>query len=194
MDLSTSDSPPPQSTPKKAARNLGRELAHAGEDHSENSDCDSDSGASEPPPVIDLSSNEGRQEGEQGQVDAEQGDGWTLVGRNGRAARHQNPPRPKFKLGSLGDHETAYQAIKTLEEEYPALRMEVRPNLKAEYVLTPKDKASATFLRRLAEEGNRVFLLDPNLRRHKVVLQRYPLDLPLDAVRNYANVLSATRL
>ena len=135
-----------------------------------NSDCDS--GVSEPPLVIDLSSNEGCQEGEQGQMVAEQGDGWTRVGRNGRAVRHQNPPRPKFKLGSLGDHETAYQAITALEEEYPALRMEVRPNLKAEYVLTPKDEASATFLRRLAEEGNRVLLLDPNLRRHKVVLQR----------------------
>ena len=81
-----------------------------------------------------------------------------------------------------------------LEEEHLELKMDVRPNLKANYVLPPKDEASAALLRRLAKEGNKLLLLDPSLRRHKVMLQQYPLDLPLDAVENHPNVLSATWL
>ncbi|KAG0695837.1 hypothetical protein GWK47_026776 [Chionoecetes opilio] len=89
---------------------------------------------------------------------------------NGRAAR------PKFKLGSLEDHASAYLAITALEAENPTLRMEVGPNLSGEYILTPKDEESVALLRRLAEEGNRVLLLDPSVRRHKVGLERYPVD------------------
>ena len=190
LATSPSDAPTQLPSTKKPARNLEDKVAHA---DVANGESDWVSEVSDRL-VMDLSFSSEEQEGEQVQQTAEQDQGWTQVGRSGRAARHQNAPRPKFKLGALGDHETAYRAITALEEEYPALRMEVRPNLKAEYILTPKDEDSAALLRRLAEEGNKVLLLDPSLRKHKVVLQRYPLDLPLDAVRGHANVLSATRL
>ncbi|KAG0719769.1 hypothetical protein GWK47_049815 [Chionoecetes opilio] len=72
--------------------------------------------------------------------------------------------------------------------------MEVRPNLYGEYILTPKDEESTALLRRLADEDNRVLLLDPSVRRHKVVLERYSVDFPLDAVKAQPHVVSATRL
>ncbi|KAG0717787.1 hypothetical protein GWK47_007940 [Chionoecetes opilio] len=73
--------------------------------------------------------------------------------------------------------------------------MEVRPNLiRRIKILTPKDEESVALLRRLADEGNRVLLLDPSVRRHKVVLERYPVDFPLDAVKAQPHVVSATRL
>ncbi len=40
-----------------------------------------------------------------------------------------------------------------------------RVNLKGEHVVTPKDEDSTALLRRIAEEGNRVLLLDPSLYR-----------------------------
>ncbi|XP_076041977.1 uncharacterized protein LOC143025849 [Oratosquilla oratoria] len=130
---------------------------------------------------------------DEGQPGDDEGEGWTTVVRN-RRARHQLPPRPKFKLGHLGDHDSAYQAITALERENPSLKMEVRLNLQGEHILKARDEASAVLLRRLAEEGNTVILLDPNLRRHKVVLERYPLDLPLKAVEAHPKVISAERL
>ncbi|KAK4307367.1 hypothetical protein Pmani_020886 [Petrolisthes manimaculis] len=135
-----------------------------------------------------LSSKEGQQQQEDDQGDQ----GWTLAG--GRRARHQRSTRTKFKLGSLGDHGSPYQAITALEREHLTLRMEGRPNLQGEYVLTPKDEDSTALLRRIAKEGNKVLLLDPSERRHKVVLEWYPLDLPLDAVEAHPQVASAKRL
>ncbi|KAG0713761.1 hypothetical protein GWK47_015507 [Chionoecetes opilio] len=94
-----------------------------------------------PPLVIDMSVMSEEQQ------EAEQGKDWTTMA-NGCAAR------PKFKLGSLEDHASAYLAITALEDENPALRME----------------------------------------RHKVVLERYPVDFPLDAAKAQPHVVSATRL
>ena len=78
--------------------------------------------------------------------------------------------------------------------EHPSLTIEVRPNLQGEYILTPKDADSTTLLHRLAEEGNRVLLLDLNEWRRKVLLDRYPLDPPLDAVEEHPQVASAQHL
>ena len=133
------------------------------------------------------------EEQQQQEDDGTQDQEWTTVTR-GRHARHQQLPRPKFKLGSHGDHGSAYQAITALEREHPELKMEVRPNLQGEYILTPKSDDSATLLRSIAEEGNRVLLLDPSKRVCKVLLERYPLNLPLDAVEAHPRVTSAQRL
>ncbi|XP_063889585.1 uncharacterized protein LOC135116195 [Scylla paramamosain] len=43
-------------------------------------------------------------------------------------------------------------------------------------------------LHHITEGGNRVLFLDPSVRRQKVVLEHYPLDLPLDAVEAYPHV------
>ena len=84
-------------------RTVGGFQQHAGEAIS---DSDNVSEASETRLVIDLPSNEG-----QDQHDVEQDQGWSLAGKTRRPARHQNPPRPRFKLGAFGEHESAYRAI-----------------------------------------------------------------------------------
>ena len=100
--------------------------------------------------------------------------------------------RPRV-LGSLGDHGNSYQTTSALEMEYPTLRIQVRVNLKGEYVITVKDDDSTTLLRSIAEEGNKV-LLKQSKRRHKVVLQCCPLDLPFEAVEVHPQVASAQYL
>ena len=85
--------------------------------------------------------------------------------------------------------------ITRLEREHSDLKIEVRPNLTGEYIFTPKDEDTVVILRCLAEEeGNRVVLLDPNLRKIKLVLERYPLNFPLDTVEAHPHVLSDKRL
>lgn len=49
-------------------------------------------------------------------------------------------------------------------------------------------------LRRLAEEGNRMLLHDPSVRNHRLVLERYPKGLPLEAFEAHPGVLSDMRL
>ncbi|KAG0715521.1 Nucleic-acid-binding protein from mobile element jockey [Chionoecetes opilio] len=105
----SSSSPPTHLTPKEAARSPERELASANEAH----DDDDESVQSL---VIDMSVRS------EDQQEAAQGKDWTTV-VNGRAAR------PKFKLGSLVDHASAYLAITALEDENPTLRMEAQPHV-----------------------------------------------------------------
>ena len=92
-------------------------------------------------------------------------------------------------MGNLGDHESTYRAVNALKVEYPGLMMNLRPNLKGEYVLPPREEDFAVLLCCLAEEGNKVLLLDPSDRRHKMGLERYPLNL-LDAVKAHPQVAS----
>ena len=46
----------------------------------------------------------------------------------------------------------------------------------------------------IEEQNARLLMLDPADRRDKAVLQRYPLNLSLDAVRDHPAVVSAERL
>ncbi|KAK8376776.1 hypothetical protein O3P69_009998 [Scylla paramamosain] len=64
---------------------------------------------------------------QQQQQDGGEEQGWTTV-TTSRARRHQ-PPRPKFKLGSLGEYENSYRAISALEREYPTLRIQSETRL-----------------------------------------------------------------
>ena len=69
--------------------------------------------------------------------------------------------------------------------------------MKGEYVLTPKDDDSAAKISVLAREGDseaKLVLLDPEDRHTKVIMERYPLDLPIEAVRDHPHVVSAERL
>ncbi len=191
---SLSTSPVKQSTPKKAARARDLLLDSSSDESTleaarnlENALLEDDESA---PTILSfLSCEEGQQQQEQ-----EDNQGWTVSKKWKRRAGHQQSPRPKFKLGYTGDHESDYQAITALELEHPTLKMEVRPNLSGVYILTPKNEDSAALLRRIAEEGNKVIVLEPSEKRHKMVLERYPLNLPLDAVKAHPQVASAERL
>ena len=171
-------------TPRKAARCLDEELVHLTEDGPSDGESDrliiDESHASE---GLQAADGSGTSDGEH---DAD--GGWTTVGRNRRR------PRPRFRLVLHAGPQSAYQAVTALEDDHPSLKMEVRPNLTGEYTLTPKDDASETLLRRLAEEGDRQLLLDPCVKRHKVVLERYPVNLPLEAVEAHRRVVSTRRL
>ncbi|MPC14141.1 hypothetical protein E2C01_006898 [Portunus trituberculatus] len=85
--------------------------------------------------------------------------------------------RPKFKLGSTGNHSSDYLAIVALEKEGGAyrLRMEMQPNLQDKYILKPKDEDLTVLLCHVASGRNGVFLLNPSNRRQRVMLECYPL-------------------
>lgn len=65
------------------------------------------------------------------------------------------------KLGNYEDYDSPYQDITALEGVHHTLRMEGRPNLQVKYVLTPKNEDSMALLRNIAEEVNKVLLIDP---------------------------------
>ncbi|KAG0718177.1 hypothetical protein GWK47_007836 [Chionoecetes opilio] len=72
-------------------------------------------------------------------VDApqEQGGNWSTVDSQG--ARRQPAPdagsrRPRFKLGCTIGYANLYLAVLALQRDLPGLQMDVRPNLKREYV------------------------------------------------------------
>ena len=70
----------------------------------------------------------------------------------------------------------------------------MRANLQGEYILKPEDADSVALLRRVAKQNNRMLLLDPSEWKRKMLLERYPLDIPLDAVEAHLQVASAKRL
>lgn len=112
-------------------------------------------------------------------------------------AAHGNSQLPKFQLRNTDGHAILYQAVLALQRDLPGLSMDIRPNLKGEYVLTHKDDESAARISALIVAGDtaaRLVQLDPAERRSKVVLQRYPLELPLEVVRDHPHVVSAERL
>ena len=128
----------------------------------------------------------------------EEGGPWTEVNRSRRKARDtaRDAPLPRFKV-KLEGHSNGYQAVTALEADHRDLKLTVRPNLKGEYILTPRDAVTVERLKALSREGDpnsRVTLLDPEKKQVKGVLQRYPLDLPLEAVKAHPAVLSAERL
>ncbi|KAG0721585.1 hypothetical protein GWK47_046198 [Chionoecetes opilio] len=70
------------------------------------------------------------------------------------------------------------------------------PTCKGEYILTPKDLASTDRMCGLAQERDapaRLVLLDP-AEDTSSCPPRYPLDMPLEAVRDHPSVISAGRL
>lgn len=165
MRLNSALTPPAElSTPIKAPSSSDRELFLDKE-----APCDNDESG---PLVIDESF---RSKG-QGKDDNENDGGSITVSRNRRGAR------PTFKLGNLRDAAIAYQTVTALEGKYPSRKIEVRPTLAGEYILTPKDDDSAALLRHLAEESDRVILLNPSERSHRIVLERYRVSLPLEAI------------
>ncbi|KAG0724898.1 Transposon TX1 uncharacterized protein [Chionoecetes opilio] len=135
-------------------------------------------------------------------VDApqDQGGNWSTVDRQGKRrqpAHDTGSKRPRFKLGCTTGYANHYLAVIALQRDLPGLQMDVRSNLKGEYVLTPKGEAATDRMCDLAQERDapaRLVLLDHAERHTKAVLQRYPLDMPLEAVRDHPSVISAGRL
>ncbi|KAG0721812.1 hypothetical protein GWK47_045677 [Chionoecetes opilio] len=130
----------------------------------------------------------------------DQGGSWSTVDRQG-AGRQPAPvtgsKRPRIKLGCTTGYANHYLAVLALQRDLQGLQMDVRPNLKGEYVLTPKDDAATDRMCGLVQERDapaRLVLLDPAERHTKAVLQRYPHDMPLEAVRDHPSVISAWRL
>lgn len=87
---------------------------------------------------------------------------------------------------------TLFKAREPTGASSPKLK-KMTSNLDREYILTPKDDESATFLRRLPEVCERVILPD-DVRRHKAVLERYFVNLLIKVVQAYLHVISARRL
>ena len=98
------------------------------------------------------------------------------------ATNRRRRPRPKFRFLTGQDLAESYRLITGMELDNPSLKLEVRPNLRGEYIFTPKDDASESRLRELSENDERLVLLDPRERQQRMVVERYPHSLPLEAV------------
>ena len=101
---------------------------------------------------------------------------------------------PKYKLHRENDNSSVYKKIMQLEKKYPQARFVIKPNIKGEFILHPKDKLASDCLEKevTGEEFNLV-KLDPAERERKSVVLRYPKEFPLEPLKNYSGVLEAQR-
>lgn len=75
--------------------------------------------------------------------------------------------------------------------------MDIRSNLKVEYVLTPEEDDSTTKMSALAREGDpeaKLLLLGSEGKRTTLVIEPNPLVLPIKAVLDHPNEVSVERL
>ncbi|XP_064091564.1 uncharacterized protein LOC135205132 [Macrobrachium nipponense] len=97
-------------------------------------------------------------------------------------------PRLRFKpIQKPG--ETAYTTIKAIEDRHKDIVFQARPTRTGQFILIPKDKHAEEVLKK---DGH-CKALDPNDRIQKGLICRYPVNLPIDPIKDLSVVLDATR-
>ncbi|XP_064088431.1 uncharacterized protein LOC135202910 [Macrobrachium nipponense] len=97
-------------------------------------------------------------------------------------------PRLRFKpIQKPG--ETAYTTIKAIEDRHKDIVFQARPTRTGQFILIPKDKHTEEVLKK---DGH-CKALDPNDRIQKGLICRYPVNLPIDPIKDLSFVLDATR-
>ncbi|XP_064115246.1 uncharacterized protein LOC135221377 [Macrobrachium nipponense] len=97
-------------------------------------------------------------------------------------------PRLRFKpIQKPG--ETAYTTIKAIEDRHKDIVFQARPTRTGQFILIPKDKHTEEVLKK---DGH-CKALDPNDRIRKGLICRYPVNLPIDPIKDLSFVLDATR-
>ncbi|XP_064096487.1 proteoglycan 4-like [Macrobrachium nipponense] len=95
---------------------------------------------------------------------------------------------PKFKaIASQG--QSSYAAVLALENKHPEAKLHARPNLKGEFIISPKDQHSADLL----SNDPSCLLLDPADKITKGMICKVPRYIPIERILQLPNILSASR-
>ena len=135
------------------------------------------------------------------QMGSQPNDNWTLVenGRKNKRARragvqeeNQAPPRlNKFRVIASTPTD-AYRIINHATETNRRLNMSARPNLKSEWIITPKDSFTYNYLKTTTLIN--VVELKNEEKKKKAVIVGYPYNLPLSELNKNPQICEVERM
>lgn len=122
-----------------------------------------------------------------------------------RAARPSvnvsRPPRvdsdfPAFRVPEQEGYATSYDAVATLEQYHPDLRMKNIVGRDGSSVLLPLDEGTYNKLDSLANDQAalvKILKLTPQTKTHKAIVMGYPIRMPVELLKRHPLVEEATR-
>ena len=131
---------------------------------------------------------EGERKRERASESSDDDDGFVTVQRKKTKAAPtaKTPPKTgrlnKFKV-EIGNIKEAYSKICLLMETHKKLNLISRPNLQSEWILTPKDQRTYEFLKGTSALPLKELKFEE--KRKKAIVARYPLDMPMEAIRKH---------
>ncbi|KAG7157143.1 putative RNA-directed DNA polymerase from mobile element jockey-like 78 [Homarus americanus] len=90
----------------------------------------------------------------------------------------------------------AYEVAVALELEYKNIKFSVKPNLVGDLILPPQDHNTAKILSEVTNLNGKtvkIIPLDPEEKTTRMVLLRYPLELPVEVIIKHPKVTKAER-
>ncbi|KAG7157175.1 RNA-directed DNA polymerase from mobile element jockey-like 4, partial [Homarus americanus] len=106
------------------------------------------------------------------------------------------PTVMKYKIPKETEFDHAYEVVVALELEYKNIKFSVKPNLVGDLKLSPQDHNTAKILSEVTNLNGKtikVIPLDPKEKTTRMVLLRYPLELPVEVVIKHSKVTKAER-
>ncbi|KAG7164302.1 Nucleic-acid-binding protein from mobile element jockey-like 2 [Homarus americanus] len=107
-----------------------------------------------------------------------------------------NPNVIKYKIPKETEFDHAYEVVVVLGLEYKNIKFSVKPNLVGDLILSPQDNNTAKILSEVTNLYGRtvtIIPLDPEEKTTRMVLLRYPLELPVEVIIKHPKVAKAER-
>ncbi|KAG7167758.1 RNA-directed DNA polymerase from mobile element jockey-like 27 [Homarus americanus] len=107
-----------------------------------------------------------------------------------------NPNVTKYKIPKETEFDHAYEVVVALELEFKNIKFSVNPNLVGDLILSPQDNNTAKILSEVTNLNGRtvkIIPLDPEEKTTRMVLLRYPLELPVEVIVKHPKVTKAER-
>ncbi|KAG7156189.1 putative RNA-directed DNA polymerase from mobile element jockey-like 97 [Homarus americanus] len=104
------------------------------------------------------------------------------------------PTVMKNKIPKETDFDHAYEVVVALELEYKNIKFSVTPNLVGDLILSPQDHNTAKILSEVTNLNGKtikIIPLDPEEQTTRMVLLRYPLELPVEVIIKHPKVTKA---
>ncbi|KAG7157513.1 Nucleic-acid-binding protein from mobile element jockey-like 11 [Homarus americanus] len=106
------------------------------------------------------------------------------------------PTVMKYKIPKETEFNHAYEVVVALELEYKNIKFSVKPNLVGDLILSPQDHNTAKILSEVTNINGKTVKkipLDPEEKTTRMVLLRYPLELPVEVIIKHPKVTKAER-
>ncbi|KAG7171711.1 Nucleic-acid-binding protein from mobile element jockey-like 3 [Homarus americanus] len=106
------------------------------------------------------------------------------------------PTVMKYKIPKETEFDHAYEVVVALELEYKNIKFSMKPNLVGDLILPPQDHNTAKILSEVSNlngKAIKIIPLDPEEKTTRMVLLRYPLELPVEVVTKHSKVTKAER-
>ncbi|KAG7175258.1 putative RNA-directed DNA polymerase from mobile element jockey-like 61 [Homarus americanus] len=102
----------------------------------------------------------------------------------------------KYKIPKETEFNHAYEVVVALELEYKNIKFSVKPNLVGDLILSPQDHNTVKILSEVTNLNGKtvkIIPLDPEEKTTRMVLLRYPLELPVEVIIKLPKVTKAER-